>query len=201
MPRQARWGSTMWGTGTAGRSSGFDDGDCEGSGRASSPAGATIDGLTRELAGFVEAGFEHGECFVVVDVERPEPCSNRFVQIAFDGTDVYAEASAMVCLPWECDGRHALTEAQQARLRALGWLPPAGDPDAGRPNWHRSFASMRNDLVPLVADLLARTLIEVMEVRDLQELALTVDQFQQIDEPDPSCTWSPRFGHRFCSTR
>lgn len=158
-----------------------------------------LEDLTHEIAVLVEAGREHGECFVIVDVERPEPCANRFVQVAFDGTDVYAEASAMVCLPWECDGRHALTEGQQACLRALGWLPPAGDPDGGRPNWHRNFASMRSDLVPLVADLLTRTLIDVMEVRDPRELTLTVDQFQ-FDEADRSCTWSPRLGRTFCAT-
>lgn len=187
------WGSTMWGR--SGQRSSRSTSDRR---RGRRPSGR-LDDLTHEIALLLEEGLEHGDCFVILDVEGRERCDNRFVQLAFDGGDVCAEASAMVCLPWECDGRHALTAAQQTRLRALGWLPPAGDPDAGLPNWHREFPSMRADLVPLVAELLARTLVEVMEVRELAELGVTVTRFEEPAPPARSCAWSPRLGRSFCS--
>lgn len=162
------------------------------------PAGATLGGLTRELARFIEMGLEHGDCYMIFEIERPEPCANRFVQVAFDGAGLHAEASAMVCLPWECDGRHDLSPSQITRLRALGWSPPAGDPDADTPNWHRSFGSMRHDLVPLVAELLTRTLVEVMEFDDTEgaELTVTIDRFAPPEECTPR--WPRRRRRLFC---
>jgi hypothetical protein len=122
--------------------------------------------LFAELRELIDGCLLHGGCFFIIDANH----AHRYVQGLLDHDGRFTiEASSNASLGAPCLAGHPLTDNDHARLRRLGWFPPG----PGRPNWYRTIDWEWHYPSPLVAEILARTLLDVHHAT-FAELTLTV---------------------------
>jgi hypothetical protein len=123
----------------------------------------TFDELRFELTGLLANMLvDHRTYLILANAE----CENRFVQSLTFDRGLHVESVGDHFL----SGDEKLTDTEKARLEALGWSHPDGEP----PNWHRSWDESVN--VHAVADLLVDTLVDVHGLDDPGALDLTIAQ-------------------------